>query len=141
MMVSEIGFQGGNMNRRIAIALGALVVACGLLLYAQESGGTQTGVAQVGFVFDAGGKTLQPGSYTVNMPDQDTVLLRGPNASQAVCPVFTRLGRLNEKPTFQLVFDVLNDKSTLSEVWFTTGDGFLVSYIKGPHTHKMVTGK
>jgi methenyltetrahydromethanopterin cyclohydrolase len=98
--------------------------------------------ADIAFAFQAAGKTLPPGHYefTEVGANGGEIHIAG-KGTQAIVPVLTQLsseihGHANDA---HIVFDVVNNVHTLSEVWQSGVDGVLVHATKGPHTHKVVT--
>ncbi len=122
------------MKPRMLVAIAALIVMSGALAYAQ----TPTSV-EIGFPFVAGGKTLEAGKYTVEMPNADTISLFGPGG-KSLMVVLTRLGRHDKDTDLELVFDKLDGKYHLSEVWFPEQDGYLLLATKKLHEHAVIGG-
>lgn len=94
-------------------------------------------VANIPFKFVAAGKLQDAGAYALRIDvEQETVELVPPKGSGEVMPVVTRLAAPEGlKREGRLVFDKVGDTYTLSEVWLTGADGFLMHATKGPHTH------
>jgi len=122
------------MKIRMLVAIAALVVMSCALAYAQ----TPTSI-EVGFPFVAGGKTLAAGKYTIEMPDVNTVSIYGPGG-KSIMVVLTQLGRHDKDTDLELVFDKLDGKYHLSEVWFPEQDGYLLLATKKPHEHAVIGG-
>jgi hypothetical protein len=126
------------MKRRLFVTVVALVVAFvvgGTVAYAQ------TASAEIGFAFVAAGKEMAAGRYTIEVTHPlGPVRLTGPKGSTDWMPVVTTLGRhdLDKGPEF--VFDKIEGKLLLSEVWIPGQDGFLLLASKGPHGHAVVGG-
>jgi type 1 fimbria pilin len=121
------------MKKRLLVLLAALVVMSYGLAYAQ------TGTVKIDFPFVANGKTLQPGTYTVTMPNDNAVAFNGPGG-KAVMIVMTQLGRHDQDTDLEVVFDIVDGKYLLSEVWFPEHDGFLLLSTKQAHKHAVVGG-
>jgi len=121
------------MKRRLVLFLAALLVVGYGLAYAQ------TGTVKIDFPFMANGKTLQPGTYTVTMPNDNAIAFDGPGG-KAMMVVLTMLGRHDQDTDLEVVFDVVNGKYLLSEVWFPERDGYLLLSTKQAHKHAVVGG-
>ena len=125
------------MKRRVFLTVLALVVAFelgGAMAYAQSIH------AEIGFPFVAGGKEMAAGKYTVEVTTAGTVLLTGAGGSRMLIPVITMLGRHDQDPDAEFVFDKIDGKTVLSEIWMPRKDGMLVLATKGPHEHAVVGG-
>jgi hypothetical protein len=85
-------------------------------------------------------KTAPAGSYEVEAQSVGTVRVRSTTdpAIQFVLPVVTRLAP-GAATKSRMVFDKVGTAATLSEVWFSGRDGYLVGVTKGEHTHQTVT--
>ena len=116
------------------ILLAAGVVMSFGLAYAQ------TGTAKIDFPFMAGSKAMQPGTYTVTMPNDNSVAFDGPGG-KAIMVVLAELGRHDQDTDLEVVFDVVNGKYLLSEVWFPEHDGYLLLSTKQAHKHAVAGGK
>lgn len=128
------------MNRRVVLAFVALVAAfqlAGTAAYAQSP---QRITAEIGFAFVAGGKDLPAGKYTVEVTPAGPVMISGPGGARAVMPVITTLGRHDQDPDTEFVFDKVDGKPVLSEVWMPKRDGLLLLATKGPHEHAVLGG-
>ena len=125
------------MKRRVFLTVVALVMAFelgGAMAYAQSIH------AEIGFPFVAGGKEMAAGKYTIEVTTAGTVLLTGAGGSRMLIPVITMLGRHDQDPDAEFVFDKIDGKTVLSEVWLPRKDGFLLLATKGPHEHAVVGG-
>lgn len=122
------------MEKRLIVLLAALVAMSFGLAYAQ------TGTVKIDFPFMANGKTLQPGTYTVTMPNENVVAFEG-SGGKALMVVLTMLARRTESSDLEVVFDVVNGKYLLSEVWYPEHDGYLLLSTKQAHKHAVVGGK
>ncbi len=99
--------------------------------------------AQIPFAFMVEGKMLPAGAYTFNLDSAaGTVLVRGTDkgGQDAFAVVLTRLAPPAHSTVTDadLVFDVVGDNYTLSEIRFPGADGVLVYATKGPHQHQVV---
>jgi len=99
-----------------------------------ENGGPIV-MAKVPFEFTVGKTTLPAGTYDIQERDDATLLLRNRDTTQ-VTPIMivTRLAARGSNEV-GLVFDETDDKSYLSEVHITWGDGFYLGGAPGKHTH------
>ena len=125
------------MKRRVFLTVLAFVVAFelgGAMAYAQSIH------AEIGFPFVAGGKEMAAGKYTIEVTTAGTVLLTGAGGSRMLIPVITMLGRHDQDPDAEFVFDKIDGKTVLSEIWMPRKDGMLVLATKGPHEHAVVGG-
>ena len=125
------------MKERVFVTIVALLVACVM------SGGMASaqGIsAEIGFPFVAGGKEMPAGKYSVEVTTNGQVMLTGPDRRGIFMPVITRLGRHDKDPDAEFVFDKIEGKPVLSEIWLPAKDGYLVLATKGPHEHAVVGG-
>jgi len=127
------------MKTRVFVTIAALVVVFlvgGAMAYAQR-----TETAEIGFPFVAAGKEMAAGKYIIEASlAYKPVLLKGPTGNVARLQVITLLGRHDRDAGPELVFDKVDGKLVLSEIWLSGGDGFLVFGTKGPHEHAVVGG-
>lgn len=126
------------MKRRAIVTLAAFVVAFiagGAVASAQKSV-----VAEIGFPFVAGGKELAAGKYTIEMPAAGPVILKGAAGNSGLMPVITRLGRHDQDHGTELVFDKIDGKYILSEIWPSNADGLLLHATAKPHDHAVLGG-
>jgi hypothetical protein len=129
-----------SMSRRLVLSLAAFVIAFQLGGAMVQAQGSKQVVAEIGFPFVAGDKTLPAGKYVFEVTDAGPVMLTGPGGVRAVLPVITRLGRHDQDPDSEFVFDKLDGKSVLSEIWLPKKDGFLLLASKAPHEHAVLGG-
>jgi hypothetical protein len=119
------------------VALVAVFQLSGALAFAQ---GSQKIVAEIGFPFVAGDKDMPAGKYTIEVTAAGPVMLLGPGGVRAVLPVITSLGRHDQDPDSEFVFDKIDGKSVLSELWLPKRDGLLLLATKAPHQHAVLGG-
>ncbi len=104
--------------------------------------GRTVATANIPFAFSVEGRTLPAGQYQfIRDANADTMSILGPTkAASALVPVLTRLaGGIHTTPQdAHIVFDVLGDVHTLSEVWASGDDGYLVHITKEQHQHRIV---
>jgi len=128
------------MKRRVSAGIAALVVVFlvgGAMAYAQDHRLT----AEIGFPFVAAGKEMPAGKYIIEAsPSFEPVSLKGPAGSFARMPVVTLLGRPDRDAGPEFVFDKVDGKLVLSEIWLRGQGGLLVFATKGPHEHAVVGG-
>jgi len=125
------------MKRRAFVTIAAFVVAFvagGAVAYAQSTS------ADIGFPFVAGGKGMAAGKYAVEVTATGQVSLTGPDRGRILMPVITLLGRHDRDTDPEFVFDKIDGKLVLSEVWIGGKDGFLLLATKGPHEHAVLGG-
>jgi hypothetical protein len=126
------------LKRRVIVTAAALVVAFimgGAMAYAQGA------VAEIGFPFTAAGKEMPAGKYSVNVAANfQEVQLTAPDRSRVIMAVLTVLGRHDKDTDPEFVFDKVDGKLVLSEVWLPGQDGLLLVATKGPHSHAVVGG-
>jgi hypothetical protein len=95
----------------------------------------------IGFAFVAGNQTMPAGKYTVEIGSVGTTrLVTFKGAKTAVLPVITRLGRHDNDKDPEIVFDKVDGKLLLSEVWLAGEDGYLLTSTKIEHGHFVVGG-
>ena len=109
----------------------------GAMAYAQ---GSQKISAEIGFPFVAGDKEMPAGKYTLTVTDAGPVMILGPGGVRAVLPVITTLGRHDQDPDSEFVFDKIDGKPVLSEIWMPKKDGLLLLATKAPHEHAVLGG-
>jgi hypothetical protein len=125
------------MKRRAVLTLLALIVALhvgGALAYAQTTN------AEIGFPFIANGQNMAAGKYSIEVAVRGPVTLTGPDRKSIFLPVITMLGRHDKDADPEFVFDKVDGKVELSEIWPSGKDGFLVLATKGPHEHAVIGG-
>jgi hypothetical protein len=132
------------MTVRIRMSVAALVLALsalGAAAYAQ----VLTKV-EIGFPFVARGVEMAPGSYTIEFSQAGPLVLSSSTPSRArtvdrvVMPTITRLGRHDTDAEPELVFDKIDGKFHLSEVWLPGRDGYLLLGTKEQHDHRILGG-
>ena len=125
------------MKRRAFVTLAVFVVAFvvgGAVAYAQSTS------ADIGFPFVAGGKEMAAGKYAVEATASGQVSLTGPDRGRVLLPVITMLGRHDLDADSEFVFDKIDGKLVLSEVWMPGKDGLLLLATKGLHEHAVLGG-
>jgi hypothetical protein len=125
------------MKRRAFVGIAAFVVAFvmgGVMAYGQSVS------ADIGFPFVAGGKEMAAGKYAVEATASGQVSLTGPDRGRVLLPVVTMLGRHDLDADNEFVFDKIDGKLVLSEVWMSGKDGLLLLATKGPHEHAVLGG-
>jgi hypothetical protein len=127
----------------------AVTAACCVVLLAgavrvhAQSPATEM-VAKVGFEFTAGDTTFPAGTYRVTrhatgLGELKIAAVGGTDKGSVA--VITRLARemaADQEKRTALVFDVVNGKSYLSEVWMAGQDGFLLRGTPDEHKHVIV---
>ncbi len=114
-----------------------LVVAYAL---AQSTQHSLTG--NIPFEFSAGNKVLPAGSYgfavSRNTSGFSMVTVTGGAAGKIVMPVLTRLGGSFDPADAKLVFDNVDNKHVLAEVWMPGEDGLLLQNTSKEHSHQTI---
>lgn len=97
--------------------------------------------ANIDFSFVAAGKEFPAGMYDLRVSAQQVVLQqRAGKGAQVMMPVITRLGRHDTDNAVELIFDKVDGRLCLSEVWIGTSDGYLVLNTPGDHEHRVLGG-
>jgi hypothetical protein len=134
------------MKRHATAALAALAI---LLVAGATPAAGQTAFT-IAFPFQAGGKKLPAGDYTVRKTAEGPLTLRqAATGKEFPVPFTERLPQPTPALTeAQLVFDEVGDFAPsyteyltvyiLSEVWFQSDDGFRTHTTKGAHRTKAV---
>ncbi len=128
------------------------IIGLALIFFAGSSTAYAQTVFKVPFEFQAAGKKLPKGDYTVSVKSPSEVVLRQESTGKEIpVPVLKKL----EPPTPalsgpQLVFDEVGNFEpsyteyftvyVLSEVWLPGQDGLQVHVTKGAHKTKAVKG-
>jgi hypothetical protein len=124
------------MRQTIRLFLvGAIVAAATGVAVAQA-----TVQVDIGFAFVAGNQTMPAGKYIVEVGSGGTSRVTFRGAKTAVLPVITRLGRHDNDKDPEIVFDKVDGKLLLSEVWLAGEDGYLLTSTKTEHGHFVVGG-
>jgi len=131
------------MTRRIffTIAAAALVLVAG----SRPAGAQSLSLSdfKIPFDFVANGKAFTAGQYTLSANLAGEVLTLQPlglKGTSAFLPVEARLGERRQLSEPELIFDKLNGKLYLSELFVPGEDGYLVLSTKAKHTHESVKG-
>ena len=122
------------MKLRVLMVVVALVVAGSGLAYAQPID------VKVGFAFTVGTKELPAGTYTIEKPAPNVVVIRGAGGVSVNMAELTQLGRHDKDKDAELVFDKIGGKFLLSEIWIPGKDGMLILATKEAHEHAVVGG-
>jgi hypothetical protein len=128
------------MSRRMCLTVVAAVMAFqlgGAAAYAQS---VKSVAAEIGFPFVAAGKDMPAGKYKVEIGPAGAAVLTGPDGSRNLLRVITTLGRHDQDPDAEFVFDKIDGKSVLSEIWMPKMDGLLVYATDRPHEHAVMGG-
>ncbi|MGZ4886829.1 MAG: hypothetical protein ACXVJK_03760 [Candidatus Aminicenantales bacterium] len=130
-----------------------LVVILALVFFAGVSLAFAQTVFKIPFEFQAGGKKLPKGEYTVAMKSDGQIVLRQESTGKETpIPVLKKLEQ--PKPPLaepRLVFDEAGDFAPsyteymtvyiLAEVWLPGQDGLQVHVTKGAHKNQVVRGE
>jgi len=102
-------------------------------------------IAKVPFEFVVGDQTLPAGTYRIELASPRMITVHSTaTKDSATTPVITRLARethVGHDKDMSLVFDDVDYKQYLSEVWFAAQDGCLIRGTPEEHTHKLITPK
>ena len=131
------------MTRRIffTIAAAALVLIAGSRPARAQS--LSLADFKIPFDFVANGKAFTAGQYSLGANLAGEVLTLeslGVKGSSAFLPVESRLGERKQLSGPELIFDKVNGKLYLSELFVPGEDGYLVLSTKAKHTHESVKG-
>jgi hypothetical protein len=126
------------MKRRALITLAAVVVA--FVAGSAIASAQKVVAADIGFAFVAGGKDMAAGKYTIEVPVGGPVILKGSTGNSGLLPIITTLGRHDQDQGTEFVFDKIDGKLVLSEIWLSGQDGFLLLATKAPHEHAVLGG-
>jgi hypothetical protein len=99
-------------------------------------------LADITFEFHVGGRVLPAGTYEFKVDDkQDMVSVTNTKTrNTVVAPVLTRISQRSGNEA-QVVFDKVQDRSYLSELYVPGIDGFHLTGAPGPHTHVSVKAR
>jgi hypothetical protein len=93
------------------------------------------------FPFSAAGKEMPAGRYTIEaQPGRITIQAQSGTSGTTMMTVITRLGRHDNDAEPELVFDKVDGKFLLSEVWLPGADGYLVLATATEHDHAVHGG-
>lgn len=123
--------------RRMFAVIAVLVVTFvmgGAAAYAQVA------KMNIGLPFVVNGKDMPAGSYTIRVTSARAVSLKGEGDAVLVLTAVTRLGRRDKNPDPELVFDKVDGKMLLSEIWLPRRDGYLVLGTTEEHEHAVLGG-
>jgi len=130
----------------------AAIVTLAVLLVAGASSTFAQATFKIPFKFQAGGKKLPAGDYSVMKTAEGQLTLRQEATGKDIPVPFTQRIAQPKPPVAepQLVFDEVGDFEPsyteyftvyiVSEVWFAGEDGFRVHTTKGAHQTKVVKG-
>jgi len=117
------------------------------------AGAFAQGTFKIPYTFQAGGRSLPAGVYSVAQKDDNQLTLRQETTGKEFQIPFTkRLAQPSPPLTEpQLVFDVVGNFApsyteyvtdyVLAEVWLQGADGFLVHTLKGAHKTQIIKGQ
>ncbi|HSK09717.1 MAG TPA: hypothetical protein VK911_09075 [Vicinamibacterales bacterium] len=137
------GMKTRNARRSlpVGVAIAALAVVTGFAAASYAQGGVRARV-DVAFGFVAAEKDMPAGTYEFSVEPGRVVLrsLKDTKVPTTTMTVVTRLGRHDADPDTRLIFDKIDGKSVLSELWFPGSDGYLVAHSTKEHKHQVVGG-
>lgn len=128
--------------------------AAAVVLAAAAAGFTFAQAAfKIPFPFEAGGKKLPAGEYSVVPKGSDQLALKRLPDGAEVLVAFTKRLEKPAQPVAepQLIFDMVGNFEpsyteyvtdyVLAELWMPGEEGFLVRAMKGAHQHKTISGR
>ena len=129
-------------TRMMKVAMVAAMVAC--------AGGTASRaaaqdmlIANVPFAFTAAGRAYDAGKYELLVTDNSQMVeLMGPAKNTGVAEVITRIAEPVKRSAAsdgRLVFDKMDGKYVLSEMWLPQEEGYLLHTTPTAHSHETVT--
>lgn len=115
------------------------VLALLVVVFAHGQTGTVLS-ANVPFGFEAGGTSLPAGTYQFkfNLPEKSLVI-SGAKAGETKLQIIARLAGASLFKDTGLVFNVVQDRHVLAEVWIPGQGGVLVNNTLEKHSNEMVT--
>jgi cytochrome c553 len=114
------------------------VVALLAVMSAHGQGGT-TLSANIPFTFEAGSKSLPPGTYRFRVElGQGQVEVSGAEGGGAFMRIITPISGFSVFRDAGLVFNTVEGKHVLAEIWIPGEDGVLLSTTSKQHGHEMV---
>jgi cytochrome c553 len=121
---------------RILTTISLLTLLAAVSAYGQAA---TTLSANVPFAFDAGGTSLPQGTYQFKVePGIRKVEVSRPQGGGALLRIITPLSGFSVFRDAGLVFNNINGKHVLAEIWIPGEDGVLVSTTSRKHGHEMV---
>ncbi len=128
------------------------MMAASLTLFIKAGGADSKALFKIPFKFEAGGKKLPAGDYSVLQKGNGQISLwKETGGEEILIPFLKRLEQ--PKPPLaeaQLVFDVVGNfepsyteyitEYVLAEVWLVGQDGFLIHVTKGAHKTETIKG-
>lgn len=129
-------------HRRLVAGVAAAALGVALLAGFPATARAQTsGKIAVDFAFVAGKTSFPAGSYEFEVSgNKVTLRSKDPKGESAFLSVITRLGRHDQDKESEFVFDKVNDKLMLSEIWLSGQDGYLLLSTPTEHPHRVVGG-
>ena len=126
------------MRKHTLVWLSIFTLLVAAFAYGQ---GSTLVTAKIPFAFSAGGKSLPAGQYDFLRDSNASVItVSGVKGANAMVPVITRMAAgIHTTPRdAHVVFDVVGDARTLSEVWVSNDDGYMLYVTKGQHKHQIL---
>jgi hypothetical protein len=134
MRMLSAGIPRTSSHRGIA----AMVVGVLLVGLAATAGADSFGKTTIDFAFVAGKKECAAGTYEIEVRNSAVTLRPKDGKGESVTMlVITRLGRHDQDTDPELVFDKLDGKLILSEIWLGNEDGWLVASTPRDHEHRV----
>ena len=139
LMRQLLNVQAVRSAARVGAVVAALVVSC--VVTATPAQAQSRAKVTIDFAFVAGGTAMEAGVYDIEA-SRDRIILRSTSGklAQVAMAVITRLGRHDNDPDPELIFDKISGKLYLSEFWFPDMDGYLVLNTPTDHEHRVLGG-
>ena len=136
-MQTECHARAVGRTRRLAAA-----AAIGLALFSSSAVAQGNRViVTLDFAFIAAGKEMPAGSYALEAASgKVTVQPRSGKEPPVILPIITRLGRHDNDADAELIFDKLDGRLHLSELWVPGIDGYLLLATAKEHDHAVHGG-
>jgi len=138
-MSIRLGIFEGRRLRPVGVIAVAVVIGVALSATAAFAQVSRVNVT-LGFAFVAAGKDMPAGAYVVEADQGKVTLSPTGKGSPVVMSVVTRLGRHDNDAEPELIFDKVDGKLFLSELWLPGADGYLVLVTNKEHDHAVHGG-
>lgn len=138
-MHAESTYRAGRRVLHVASLGAALLV--GIVGFSATAHAQNLARIKIDFAFVVAGKEMPAGAYEFEAaPGRVVVRPSQGNATPAMLPIITRLGRHDADTDPELIFDKVDGKLVLSELWLPNSDGYLLTNTPGDHEHRVLGG-
>ena len=138
-MQTESRIRAGRRLLHIGSVVAVLVI--GVAWFATTAYAQNTARVKIEFAFVAAGKEMPAGAYEFEAaPGRVVLRSKEGNTTTIMLPVISRLGRHDADPDPELIFDKVEGKLVLSELWLPNSDGYLLANTPGDHEHRVLGG-